>query len=240
MASGCVRLPGNLRRSCAGRRAARRVIRTFRPQVMLLTGGYVGVPAALAGRGVPKVLYVPDIEPALAARLMARLAHIVAVTAEDSRRFYSRRSRVVVSGYPTRSDLTPATKLEARARLGLSTEGNVVVVLGGSRGARSINEALWAGLAQLLPIAQVIHLTGQLDFPRAVEVRAHLPTEVEGALLPGRLPARGNGGGLCRCRPGHRPRRGLDAGRAAALRPARRSWCPIPMPGATSTSTPTT
>ncbi len=177
-------LAGNIAALARGTLAARRVIRAFRPQAMLLTGGYVGVPAALAGRGVRKVLYVPDIEPALAARLMARLASVVAVTAEDSRRFYPRRKRVVVTGYPTRPDLAPEAKPEARRRLGLSAEGPVVVVLGGSRGARSINEALWAGLRQLLPSTQVVHLTGQLDFPRAVDARDGLKPPLQARYLP--------------------------------------------------------
>ena len=164
-------LPRNLAALTRGFGAARRAMRRFHPEAMLLTGGYVGIPAALAGRGVPKVLYVPDIEPALAARVIARLADVVAVTAEDSRRYYSRRARVVVTGYPTRPDLTPSSKPQARQRLGLSADGPVVVVLGGSRGAHSINEAMWAGLERLLPAAQVIHLTGQMDFAKAVHVR---------------------------------------------------------------------
>ena len=177
-------LPGNLAALVRGTQAAGRIIRAFRPQVMLLTGGFVGVPAALAGGGVRKVLYVPDIEPALAARMISRLASVVAVTAEESRRFYPRRSRVIVSGYPTRPDLEPGSKVEARQRLGVSTDGRVIVVLGGSRGARSINEALWTGLARLLPMAQVIHLTGQLDFPRAVETRGGLTPEGKARYFP--------------------------------------------------------
>jgi UDP-N-acetylglucosamine--N-acetylmuramyl-(pentapeptide) pyrophosphoryl-undecaprenol N-acetylglucosamine transferase len=177
-------LPGNLAALVRGTAAARGVIRAFRPQVMLLTGGFVGVPAALAGGGVRKVLYVPDIEPALAARGIARLANVVAVTAEDSRAFYSKRAPLVVTGYPTRPDLTPEPKPVARQRLGLSAEGPVVVVLGGSRGARSINEALWAGLQPLLATTQIIHLTGQLDFSRAVAARLALTPALQARYFP--------------------------------------------------------
>jgi UDP-N-acetylglucosamine--N-acetylmuramyl-(pentapeptide) pyrophosphoryl-undecaprenol N-acetylglucosamine transferase len=177
-------LPSNLAALLRGTVSARRVIRAFRPHVMLLTGGFVGVPAALAGRGVPKLLYVPDIEPALASRMMSRLARIVAVTVDESRRFYPRPERVVVTGYPTRPDLAPAPKAEARARLGLASDGPVLVVLGGSRGARSINEALWGGLPRLLATAQVIHLTGQLDFPRAVKARERLAEALQHRYFP--------------------------------------------------------
>jgi UDP-N-acetylglucosamine--N-acetylmuramyl-(pentapeptide) pyrophosphoryl-undecaprenol N-acetylglucosamine transferase len=164
-------MPGNAAALVRGTLAARRVIGAFRPAVMLLTGGFVGAPAALAGRGVRKVLYVPDIEPALAAKAIARIADVVAVTADEARSFYPRGRRVVVTGYPTRPDLAPAPRAQARERLGLSTRGKVVVVLGGSRGARSINEAVWVGLEGLLPEAQVIHITGQLDFAHGVEAR---------------------------------------------------------------------
>jgi UDP-N-acetylglucosamine--N-acetylmuramyl-(pentapeptide) pyrophosphoryl-undecaprenol N-acetylglucosamine transferase len=177
-------LPGNLAALLRGTMAARRVIRSFRPRVMLLTGGFVGVPAALAGGGVRKVLYVPDIEPALAARVISRLADVVAVTTDEARRYYGRRTRVVVTGYPTRPDLEQFPKSEARERLGLSPDGRVVIVLGGSRGARSINQAVWVGLDELLPTAQVIHLTGQLDFARAVEARDGLEPESQARYFP--------------------------------------------------------
>jgi len=171
-------LPRNLAALARGLVAARRVVRRFRPQAMLLTGGYVGVPAAVAGRGVPKVLFVPDVEPALAARLMARLADVVAVTTEDSRAYYPRGKRLVVTGYPTRADLAPADRRTSRQRLGLDPGLPTVLVLGGSRGARSINDAVWDGLEALLESAQVVHLTGQLDFPRLEPRRAALPAEM--------------------------------------------------------------
>ena len=176
-------LPGNLAALARGTLAARRIIGTFRPQAMLLTGGFVGVPAALAGGRTRKVLYVPDIEPALAALAIARLADVVAVTAEESRRFYGRR-RVVVTGYPTRPDLERIPKVDARRRLGLSTEGHVIIVLGGSRGARSVNQTVWVGLDELLPRTQVIHLTGQLDFHRAVEARDGLEPLLQARYFP--------------------------------------------------------
>jgi UDP-N-acetylglucosamine--N-acetylmuramyl-(pentapeptide) pyrophosphoryl-undecaprenol N-acetylglucosamine transferase len=165
-------LPGNIAALVRGTLAARRVIRRFRPHVMLLTGGYVGIPAALAGRGIRKVLYVPDIEPALAARVVARLAGRIAVTTEDSRAYFPQPSRLVVTGYPTRPDLKPSGKHAARARLGLAPDVATVLVLGGSRGARSLNEAVWRGLEPLLQAAQVVHLTGELDFPRAEPARS--------------------------------------------------------------------
>ncbi len=177
-------LPGNLMRLARGVRAACGVVRGFRPQAMLFTGGFVGVPVALAGAGVPKLAYVPDIEPALALQLVARLADVVAVTTESTRASLPRSKVVVVSGYPTRPELTPVTKELARGRLGLDPARPVLLVSGGSRGARSINRALWASLDRLLAEAQVVHITGELDWPEVAGVQARLPAPLAPAYHP--------------------------------------------------------
>jgi undecaprenyldiphospho-muramoylpentapeptide beta-N-acetylglucosaminyltransferase len=171
-------LPGNLLRLARGVPAARRVISRFQPDVLLFTGGYVGVPVSLAAGRRPKVAYVPDIEPGLALKVVSRGAHAVCVTAEEGRGFYPSRQRVVVTGYPTRPALQQADKPQARLRLGLQEEIPVLLVFGGSRGARSINEALWSCLQDVLATAQVVHVTGELDWPRVAAIREHL----EGAL----------------------------------------------------------
>ncbi|HET7010763.1 MAG TPA: undecaprenyldiphospho-muramoylpentapeptide beta-N-acetylglucosaminyltransferase [Anaerolineales bacterium] len=168
-------LPGNVMELARGVAAAGAHIRRFRPDVMFLTGGYVGVPTALAGWTVPKVVYVPDIEPGLALRFMARSAKVVAVTAEPSRRFHPRAARVVVTGYPARPTLRPMDRSRARSELGLDPRSPVLLVTGGSQGARSINEAVWARLRQLLLLAQIVHLTGEADWPRASEARRTVP-----------------------------------------------------------------
>ena len=102
---GLKTLPGNVIRLARGFFAARRILYEFKPEVLFFTGGYVAVPMALAGMRVPTALYVPDIEPALALKTLARFADKIAVTAQDSFRYFSRRERLVLTGYPTRADL---------------------------------------------------------------------------------------------------------------------------------------
>jgi len=167
-------MPGNLRQLGRGVLAARRALRRFRPDVLLFTGGYVGVPVALAGLAIPKVVYVPDIEPGLALRLLARMAEVVLVTADESRRYFRGARRVLVTGYPTRRELQGWERTVARSRLDLRS-GPVVLVLGGSRGARAINEALWSCLRDLLKRTQIVHLTGELDWPRVEAIVNTLP-----------------------------------------------------------------
>ena len=145
-------------------RKARHLLSQFRADVLLVTGGYACVAVTLAGRlqRIPVVIYLPDVVPGLAIRFLGRFATTVAVTSEESYHFF-RREKVVVSGYPVRSDVFDLDRAEARQLLGIDPEARTLLAFGGSRGARSINQALVAGLDELLPVCQIVHISGRLD-----------------------------------------------------------------------------
>ncbi len=170
-------LPHNLVRLLRGYLASRRILWAFQPDVLFFTGGYLAGPMALAGRHLPILLYVPDLEPALAAKLVARFADRIAVTLSASQRYFWPGAPLVETGYPVRAGLTTWSREAARARLGLVGERPVLLVTGGSRGARSINQAVFRNLAALLEVAQVIHVTGELDWPMAQQAALELPAE---------------------------------------------------------------
>ncbi len=157
---------------------ARRLIREFQPDVLFFTGGYVAIPTGLAGRKIPTLLCLPDIEPALALRVLSRSADVIAVPAEESRGYFPEGKRVVVVGYPTRPSMKPVPREEALAVFGLSQKKPTLMVTGGSLGARSINQALLAILPELLAEIQVIHLTGNLSWPEVDAYQAGLPAEL--------------------------------------------------------------
>ncbi len=143
---------------------ARRLLARFQPDVVLVTGGYACVAVTLAARtlSVPVVIYLPDIVPGLAIRFLSRFATQVAVTSEESFHYLPFK-KVVVTGYPVRREIFGLDRLQARQALGLDPAEKTLLVFGGSRGARSINRALVAGLRDLLPLCQVIHISGRLD-----------------------------------------------------------------------------
>jgi UDP-N-acetylglucosamine--N-acetylmuramyl-(pentapeptide) pyrophosphoryl-undecaprenol N-acetylglucosamine transferase len=165
-------LPGNLAKLSRGVVASRRILKDFRPDALFFTGGYVAFPMAFAGRSIPTLLYVPDIEPGLALKAVARFADRLTVTAEASKQFFPANKRTVVTGYPLRADLGGWSRQTADQRLGLSGNLPVLLVTGGSKGARTLNNAVLAELPALLEIAQVIHISGSLDWP-TVEAAAH-------------------------------------------------------------------
>ena len=157
-------LPGNLVKLWQGYKQSKQIIKEYKPDVMMFTGGYVAIPMALAGLKIRTLLFVPDIEPGLALKTLARFSDKIAVSVEDSRRFFSKKEKVEVTGYPLRQELTKWTKADALAYFGFSSEKPVILFTGGSSGARSINKAVIAILNDLLKHYQVIHLTGHLDW----------------------------------------------------------------------------
>jgi UDP-N-acetylglucosamine--N-acetylmuramyl-(pentapeptide) pyrophosphoryl-undecaprenol N-acetylglucosamine transferase len=164
-------LPGNLLRLLRGLLASFWILRQFRPDALLFTGGYVAAPMALAGRKLPTLLYVPDIQPGLALNFLARFADRIAVTAAASAKYFRQTMPIVVTGYPLRADLAAWSRTKAMQHLQLAPDLPTVLIVGGSQGARSINNAVLKHLSALLGMAQVVHISGLPDW-QAVEAAA--------------------------------------------------------------------
>ena len=172
-------LPNNLLKLARGMVAARRILRSFRPDVLFFTGGFIAAPMAFAGWRVPTMLYVPDIEPALALKVLSFFADSITVTTEASRKFFARPWRVHVTGYPLRADLLTWSRAKAIQRFGLSRDLPTLLIFGGSKGARSINMAALKYIHDLLEIAQVIHVSGTLDWPMVEKTTNELPSHLK-------------------------------------------------------------
>jgi UDP-N-acetylglucosamine--N-acetylmuramyl-(pentapeptide) pyrophosphoryl-undecaprenol N-acetylglucosamine transferase len=172
-------LPGNIAKLTRGVLASRRIVREFKPDVLFFTGGFVAAPMAVAGRNIPTVLYVPDIEPGYALKFLSRFADVVTVTAPDSNKYFPHPERIVLSGYPLRPDLSNWSHEKATQHFGLDSSKPTLLVTGGSKGARSINMAVLKHLNQLLDVAQIIHITGALDWPIVEKAAQELPAELK-------------------------------------------------------------
>ena len=138
-------------------RAMRR-IRRHHADVVIAAGGYVGGPAAIAARLTrrPLILTEADSHLGLANRLAAPLAKRVALAYPLAGR---RGRRYVVTGRPVSEAVRGATRVAGRRALGLAPDATVVVVAGGSQGARSLNEAAVGAFGDGPPFA-LIHLAG--------------------------------------------------------------------------------
>ena len=144
------------------------IVRAFRPDVAFTSGGYVAVPAGLAARinGVPLLMHQQDVPPNLSNRLIAPLAAQISVAFIDSVRYFPAHKTLCL-GNPLRQeilDIRQKTPQEARVTLGLQADLPVLLVTGGSQGARHLNQVVCHALPDLLVHCQVLQISGKKLF----------------------------------------------------------------------------
>jgi undecaprenyldiphospho-muramoylpentapeptide beta-N-acetylglucosaminyltransferase len=172
---GITKLPGNIIRILKGYQRARVIIGNFKPDAVFYTGGYLSFPVSLAARYIPSVAFIPDIEPGSALKYLVPRCDLIAITTEASLPYIPKNKRVEITGYPIRPALKKWNKAKGKKELGLHNRKPVVLVFGGSKGARSINQALEGVLPQLLKEAQVIHITGSENWDACKNLKSSLP-----------------------------------------------------------------
>ena len=145
------------------------IVRGFRPDVVLGTGGYVSAPLILAAAAmrIPSVLQEQNYLPGRTTRVLSRVARVVATGYAESARYL--HARCVVTGTPVRAEF-------ANRRLDFPARPRQLLVLGGSQGAHRINQAIAAGLPGLVGDLrlEVWHQTGQREFAEMQAVKARL------------------------------------------------------------------
>ena len=149
------------------------VIRSFKPDIVIGTGGYVCGPILLAAAlmGIPAMIQEQNVIPGVTNKILARFVKKVAVGYAQTTEFFGKYSdKVVVTGNPVRKAVLLATREEGIRDLSLSGQKLTVLVAGGSRGARSINNAMikvhrrFAGQDGI----QILHVTGQNEYNNIV------------------------------------------------------------------------
>lgn len=147
---------------------AQHIIREFAPHVAFTSGGYVAVPAGIAARrqGIPLLIHQQDVSPNLANRLLKSFASTISVSFKDSMKFFP-ADRVRLVGNPVRDEIIALANSDARIHkrnLGFSPAYPLLVVTGGSQGAKHINEAMTDVLPEVLHRFQVLHISGDKTF----------------------------------------------------------------------------
>ncbi len=136
-------------------------LRKIRPVVLISSGGYVSVPVVLASRllSIPILVHEQNLIPGRANRILSSFADVLGVSFPDTKKFL--KGRVYFTGYPLRTKIKKIEKEKARKKLGLRKGAFVILVTGGSRGARSINRAVAKLSPKLLKEGYwIIHSTG--------------------------------------------------------------------------------
>ena len=125
-------------------RQARAILKEFRPDLVVGTGGYASYPVVsqAARQGIPTAIHESTAVPGLTTKLLARHADRVMVGFEDSRSHYDDPEKVVVTGTPVRGDFFKYTKKQAREQLGITDERPLLLSYWGSLGAEVMNQKM--------------------------------------------------------------------------------------------------
>lgn len=139
-----------------------------RPGCIFSKGGYVSVPVVIMGffLRIPVITHESDFDPGIATRINALFAKRVCTSFKETGRFFSGSSKkkVVFTGNPVRSAIVRGDSSKGKAILGCPDQGKVLLILGGSLGARTINRAISKILDRLTKMCFVVHQMGQMNY----------------------------------------------------------------------------
>ncbi len=161
----------------AGYGAALALLKKLNAVHLFSKGGFVSVPPVVAARslGIPAMSHESDLDPGLATRINARFCTSILCAYEQTASMPSLASKAVVTGNPVRAELFRGDPREGRRIAGIPEGRPMVLVLGGSQGARQINDLISPILGRLLETASVVHQMGhQLRMPDTIPGR-YLP-----------------------------------------------------------------
>lgn len=160
------------------------LLRRERIDVVAGFGGYVSLPVGLAAvlTRTPLALHEQNSVPGLANRVLSRWARSVAITYETSRSHLRAPQRTVLTGNPVRESVLAADPLKGREVLGIPHDALLLLVFGGSRGARHLNQVVVEARERWLavPGVAVVHVAGRDEAPGVANRLAELGGDGDG------------------------------------------------------------
>jgi UDP-N-acetylglucosamine--N-acetylmuramyl-(pentapeptide) pyrophosphoryl-undecaprenol N-acetylglucosamine transferase len=159
---------------------ARRWLAAVKPQVVVGFGGYVSIPVGLAASQlrIPLAVHEQNSTSGMANRFLAKRAQLVALAYASAACDFKTAGAIETVGNPVRASLFEAERATARAAFGLPQDATVLLVFGGSLGARHLNEALVSQAGRLLSTdgLHILHVTGTRDYDEVSALLAQLPS----------------------------------------------------------------
>lgn len=147
-----------------------KIIKRFKPDVVIGTGGYVCGPVLLAASllNIPTMIQEQNVIPGITNKILSRFVDKIAVGYQEAEQYFGRYKpeQIVFTGNPIRPEVMSAARTEGKAVLGLDPDKLTLLVVGGSRGARSINNAMFEVYKHFNKSSriQILHVTGQSEY----------------------------------------------------------------------------
>ncbi len=141
---------------------ARKILKQIAPDVVFSKGGFVSVPVVRAAHSlnIPCIIHESDMTPGLANKLCIPVAQKVCCNFPETLQMIP-EEKAVLTGSPIRAELSRGNRIAALDMCGFTANKPVIMVIGGSLGAASVNKAIRSALPKLLEDFQIIHLCGK-------------------------------------------------------------------------------
>ncbi|XOV91225.1 MAG: undecaprenyldiphospho-muramoylpentapeptide beta-N-acetylglucosaminyltransferase [Bacteroidota bacterium] len=164
---------------------SRSLLKKFKPDAVIGVGGYASGPLLFvaSSKGVSTIIQEQNSYAGLTNKWLAKRVDKICVAYPEMERYFP-KEKLVLTGNPIRNNLVldPAKKAEAFGFFGLDPKKKTLLVIGGSLGARTINESIMAGLSKLVEQdIQVIWQTGEYYFEK---IKAELPEQKIVKVMP--------------------------------------------------------
>ncbi|MGM7720274.1 undecaprenyldiphospho-muramoylpentapeptide beta-N-acetylglucosaminyltransferase [Metabacillus sp. Hm71] len=154
-----------------GVKVSKKYLRDFKPDVVIGTGGYVCGPVVYAASklNIPTIIHEQNSLPGITNKFLSRYVDKVAICFEDARKYFPEH-KVVLTGNPRASEVLGQDAEKGRRSLGLKAFKKTVLIFGGSRGAKAINEAV----LEMIPTLhdkpyQVVYVTGEVHYDKVMK-----------------------------------------------------------------------
>lgn len=149
---------------------ARKYIKEFKPDVIFSKGGFVGLPVAYAGFlcGVPVIIHESDMTMGLANKLAKPVARKICCNFPETVNELPKK-KAVLTGSPIREELFTGDAAKGRDICGFNADKPIIMVVGGSLGAASVNKSVRDALPKLLDSYQIVHLCGKDKLDSSLE-----------------------------------------------------------------------
>jgi UDP-N-acetylglucosamine--N-acetylmuramyl-(pentapeptide) pyrophosphoryl-undecaprenol N-acetylglucosamine transferase len=141
---------------------ARRILKKIRPHLVFSKGGFVSVPIIVAARslGIPIFIHESDMTPGLANKISQRFATKIFTSFEETEKFFPKNQTKAI-GSPIRKEILNGSPDKGRRFLGFDQKLPVLTIMGGSLGAKKINQAVRESIQDLTSKYQIVHLCGK-------------------------------------------------------------------------------
>lgn len=145
---------------------SKKMLKEFKADVVIGTGGYVCGPVvyAAAKLGIPTIIHEQNSVPGLTNKFLSRYVNKIAICFDEAKNFFP-NEKVVFTGNPRASEVLGQDGVKGRLSVGLKTGEPAVLIFGGSRGARPINEAVIKSLSEFgSKPYQILYITGDVHY----------------------------------------------------------------------------